>query len=428
MREGFAMPVMAKYDVVGNVCFAMNDEGIAPHHITARFQECSPDSGWMRCVETKGYDQVKPLYRSHPTAGVSIMKRLVSTDLVESLALAPDPEQAGEWPAERLATLIDWAGFRWGLPISYGGIEATSAEMMLAYMDLARECLTTAFILTQRNAATQRIAACDNDELKERCLADHVHGRRMATVGISHLSTSRQHWSRPSVSATEKFDGYELRGEAPWVTGGARADLILTGAALDDGRQILVAIPIDRAGVEVCTPLRMLALNETETGTIRFHHVSVSSEDMVAGPVDNVMKEASAGPTSGTGSVTTSALALGMAERILNRLREEATRRQQLEYIADGFTSEHTRLKNDLLNTADSEDKGTYDLRHPADEIRLRANSLIARIAHALMIESKGSGFVTGHPAERAVREAMFFQVWSCPRSVASAALDELIC
>lgn len=355
------------------------------------------------------------------------MKRLISPELAESLALAPDPEHQRDWPSERVATLIDAAGFRWGLPIAYGGIEVSSAEMMLGYIDLARECLTTAFILTQRNAAVQRIAACDNDDLKERCLADHVHGRRMATVGISHLSTSRQHWSRPSVAVTETFDGFELNGEAPWVTGGNRADLIVTGGSLDDGRQILVAIPNDRAGVEICDPLRMLALNETETGTVRLHHVAVSSEDVVAGPVDHVMKVASSGPTSGTGSLTTSAIALGATERILNGLRSEAAKRHQLEHVAEAFASEHVRLKTDLLNTATSEDKAAHDVRHPADEIRLRANSLIARIAHALMIESKGAGFLVGHPAERAVRESMFFQVWSCPPSVSSATLDDLI-
>ena len=355
------------------------------------------------------------------------MKRLVTTDLIESLALAPAPSHTGEWPAERIASLIDAAGFRWGYPIEFGGIEVSSAEMMLAYMDLARECLATAFILTQRNAAMQRVAASDNGELRERFLADHVHGRRLATVGISHLSTSRQHWSKPSVAVTETFDGFELNGEAPWVTGGGRADLIVTGGTLDDGREILVAFQNDRAGVEVCEPLRLLALNETETGTVRLNHVVVTSEDMVAGPVAHVMKAASAGPTSGTGSLTTSAIALGAAEQMLKSLRDEAARRSQLEHILEAFVAEHARLRNDLLTTAASEEKGTHNIRHPADEVRLRANSLVVRTAHALMAEAKGAGFVAGHPAEKAVREAMFFQVWSCPPSVISATLDELI-
>ena len=355
------------------------------------------------------------------------MKRLVTADLIESLALAPAPSHSGEWPAERMASLIDAAGFRWGYSVEFGGIEVSSAEMLLAYMDLARECLATAFILTQRNAAMQRIASSDNSELRERVLADHVRGRRMATVGISHLSTSRQHWPKPSVTVTETFDGFELNGEAPWVTGGGRADLIVTGGSLGDGHQILVAIPNDRAGVEVCEPLRMLALNETETGTVRLQQVAVSPEDMVAGPIEHVMQAAAAGPTSGTGSLTTSAIAIGAAEQMLGSLRDESAKRSQLKHIVEAFVAEHARLRNDLLTTAASEEQGVHDIRHSADEVRLRANSLVGRAAHALMAEAKGAGFVTGHPAEKAVREAMFFQVWSCPPSVTFAMLDELI-
>jgi hypothetical protein len=60
-----------------------------------------------------------------------------------------------------------------------------------------------------------------------------------------------------------------------------------------------------------------------------------------------------------------------------------------------------------------------------AVEIRRRANSLVLRATQAQLAASKGAGFVAGHPAERAVREAMFFLVWSCPQPVLAAALRE---
>jgi hypothetical protein len=60
------------------------------------------------------------------------------------------------------------------------------------------------------------------------------------------------------------------------------------------------------------------------------------------------------------------------------------------------------------------------------DSIRTRANSLALRSTQALLAASKGAGFVSGHFAERAVREAMFFLVWSCPAPVVAAALREL--
>ena len=60
--------------------------------------------------------------------------------------------------------------------------------------------------------------------------------------------------------------------------------------------------------------------------------------------------------------------------------------------------------------------------------MRARANSLCLRSAQSYLTASKGAGFVAGHPAGRFVREAMFFQVWSCPAPVAAAALREFAC
>jgi hypothetical protein len=41
----------------------------------------------------------------------------------------------------------------------------------------------------------------------------------------------------------------------------------------------------------------------------------------------------------------------------------------------------------------------------------------VLRAGQAALTASKGAGFVAGHPAERLVRESMFFLVWSCPQS-----------
>jgi hypothetical protein len=63
-----------------------------------------------------------------------------------------------------------------------------------------------------------------------------------------------------------------------------------------------------------------------------------------------------------------------------------------------------------------------------AEQIRGRANSYVTRLAQSYLAAAKGTGFVSGHPAERAVREAMFFYVWSCPQSVVQGNLQELAC
>ena len=74
---------------------------------------------------------------------------------------------------------------------------------------------------------------------------------------------------------------------------------------------------------------------------------------------------------------------------------------------------------------------GREDLLGLGADVRIspaKGELTCTRAAQAYLAASKGAGFVVGHPAERAVREAMFFLVWSCPQPVVSAALREFAC
>lgn len=345
------------------------------------------------------------------------MAPLVTEQLAEKIRRAPDPEATRCWPAEQLAILREAGVFRWGLPIECGGLFASRAQLLEGYLDLARCCLTTAFILTQRDGACHRIANSSNHELRQQLLPDHCEGKAMATVGISHLSTSRQHWSRPSVTATQTANGYELSGEAPWVTGAACADLLVTGATIENGEQILVAVPTAREGVHIAAPLKLMALNESSTGSVNLDRVKVCESEIVLGPVAQIMK---VGATGGTGSLTTSAVAAGAAAHTLDGLSLDAASRPELAETVARLSEELAQLRRDLLGASDLSDSAV------AEQLRLRSNLLAARTAQAYICCAKGSGFISGHPAERAMREAMFFQVWSCPPAVTRQTLQSL--
>jgi len=75
-------------------------------------------------------------------------------------------------------------------------------------------------------------------------------GSLFAPVGISHFPTSRQHVSKPVLIAQRVGNGFILNGFSPWVTSAAQADVIVLGASLDDGTQIIAAVSADAAGLE----------------------------------------------------------------------------------------------------------------------------------------------------------------------------------
>jgi alkylation response protein AidB-like acyl-CoA dehydrogenase len=347
----------------------------------------------------------------------------LTADLLRRLADLSGPLDANQaWPAEQFDLLARAGILGWVVPRQFAGIDATPRQLLEGYMRLAAACLTTTFVLTQRNGACQRIAGSSNDELRGDLLPRLASGEIFATVGISHLTTSRQHWRQPAVKVEQVSSALRFDGEVPWVTGAAHADFIVTGGTLGDGRQVLAAIPTDLAGIQVGPPARLLALGASQTSSVRLDQVTLEERWLIAGPVEQVMKQSAGG---GAGSLATSALAVGLSQAAIDHLQSEAERRPDLQEIITPLRVECDELQTAVLQAAE----GPATASSPAlssESVRGRANSLALRSTQALLAASKGAGFVSGHFAERAVREALFFLVWSCPQPVVDAALREL--
>jgi len=349
----------------------------------------------------------------------------VDPELLEPLSAlrghSAELDDASNWPSSSLAILADAGVLGWVIPREYGGAEFSGGGLVEGYLQLARECLVTTFVLTQRNAACQRIAMSDNEALKAELLPRLVTADVFVTVGISHLTTSRQHLSRPAVQVTMEGTRLQLDGVVPWVTGAGRSDWVLTGGTGEDGRQVLVVLPMDTPGISVLPAQELLALDSSQTASIRLEGVSIDESMLVAGPVEGVMQS---GGRGGTGSLGTSALAVGAATASLDRLASEAENRVELGEVLEPLTQERDKVVSDLLAAAgEMSESESPELSN--ESLRRRSNSLVLRSAQAYLAASKGAGFTASHPAARAVRESMFFLVWSCPQAVIAANLRE---
>src|SRR6185369_2719205 len=304
----------------------------------------------------------------------------------------------------------------------WGGQGWREEDVIRGYLALSAACLTTTFVLTQRTGACRRIEGCGNDALKSRLLPGLATGELFATVGISHLTTSRRHLAKPVLTAEAIGGGFRLNCMSPWVTGGRAADAIVLAATLVEqgeatDRQLLIAAPTDTPGLSVAEPLPLIGLSASETGPVNLSDAVVADESLIAGPVPNVM---ASGLGASTGGYETSTLAVGLAQAAIHYLASEALKRDDLMQPALALEVEHSRLLIDLLAVARGEATCSKE------SIRQRANSLVLRTSQAALSAAKGTGYVVGHPAGRWCREALFFLVWSCPKPVSAANLCEL--
>jgi len=342
----------------------------------------------------------------------------VFEELCAALSLrAGDLDRNGEWPVEQLALCGRHGVYRWFLTTNWGGYNWTYQDVARGYLRLSAACLTTSFILTQRTGAVRRIAASRNERLKAEVLPALAAGELFASVGISHLTTSRRHFGHPVLTAEEDEGGFRLNGYCPWVTGAPHCDLIVTGATLPDQRQILLAVPARQEGVRPATPESLVALNSSHTGSVEFHNVFLERQWLLEGPAENVMTQ---GIGARTGGLETSALALGLTKTALDFLEQEAEARSDLVEAAKRFRTDETELRTLLLAKAQGDEVCS------SEKLRSSANSLVLRVTQATLAAAKGAGFVHAHPAGRWCREALFFLVWSCPQPVLQANLCEL--
>jgi butyryl-CoA dehydrogenase len=342
---------------------------------------------------------------------------LLSRETLDTLAAgAASADGQPLWPAASWQALCQAGVTGWCIPHTFGGSERDSRELLAGYAGLASACLTTCFLLSQRDAACRRLRDAENPEPAARLLPALARGETFATVGLAQLTTSRQH-VRPVLVARPHGDGFLLEGSMPWVTGAARADHFITGAVLEDGRQVLLVVPGTAEGLSVGPPQELMALQGSLTASVTCQGVLVGRENVLTGPAEKVMTTG----RSGTGGLETSCLALGLARAALDYLHQQAEARPEWRPPADRLEGIWQRLWQALLDAAAGCDSET------ASRLRGRANSLVLRITQTALVASKGTGFLLSHPAQRWARQAHFFLVWSCPRAAVDATLEDLL-
>ena len=154
----------------------------------------------------------------------------------------------------------------------------------------------------------------------------------------------------------------------------------------------------DPAVMEHDTP-ELLALSASRTAEVTLDGVEVPDADLAAGPVDEVMKQGA----GGTGSVGTSALAVGHAAGTLRGLEEEAEKRPELRATLEPLEAERATLSSDIQTVAAAASAADLPEGLTAQSVRARANSLCLRSAPVVPHRQQG-GRVRRRAPGRAVR------------------------
>jgi len=329
---------------------------------------------------------------------------------------AQQHDMGGSWPGLDLAQLHAAGAVRWAVPVENGGEYLPAYELHLRYEQLATASVATALILTQRDSAVGLIDAATDAPQRADLLSRLAKNEVWATVGIAQLTTSRQ-GGLPAVRATRTDGGYLVNGTIPWCTGLKHSDLIVAGAALEDGQQILILLRQDQEGVELGPPMNLVALTCTMTGPIELKKVLVEDKWVLRAPTANALAGRRNGLTLGQTFIAT-----GLTQSALNLIAGHDSDRARV--ACARFAQQLAELRAEIATLCQPGHEADASAANP--RLRGACNDLALRVTHAAIALYKGTSLLSGHPAQRLAREAMFLLVWSCPNPVIDCTVDLL--
>ena len=161
----------------------------------------------------------------------------------------------------------------------------------------------------------------------------------------------------------------------------------MLGATLTDGRQVLVAVDPDAAGVSRHPGLPLLALSASCTDRVDLNDVFVSEDEVVAGPLPTSCSWPPVAAGRGRSAYFHSSGGLGPAP--VAYLREQSRQRPSLSVPAEKFGVDVARLRSLLEDLTGGGQAVTQSQRR-------QANSLVLRAHAGRSASGQGSGLCRG--------------------------------
>jgi alkylation response protein AidB-like acyl-CoA dehydrogenase len=321
-----------------------------------------------------------------------------------------------DWPFEDVEQLHAAGAMRWALPAEFGGEGLSPFDLHLRYEQLATASVSTALILTQRDAAAGLIEVSADFKERSTVLNRLANNEIWATVGFAQLTTSRQRGG-PAVRAQRVDGGYLVDGTIPWCTGSHQSVFIVAGATLEDRQQILFLLHHGQQGVHLDEPMTLVALTNSKTCSIQLNGVMIGDSWVLRGPMANALAGRRNGLTLGQTFIAT-----GLTQSALNLIAKHDSDRARLTH--DQFVKQLAEARAEVAELC----QPGREADASAANARLRGtcNDLALRVTHTAIALYKGAALLRDHPAQRLAREAMFLLVWSCPDPVIDCTVDLL--
>jgi isovaleryl-CoA dehydrogenase len=348
--------------------------------------------------------------------------RRLADDVFRPNAQTADQGDIHGQVAANVRLLAQHGYFGLGIKPDYGGLGADEATRREYTEIMASACGVTAFVQQQLHAGGGFVGGARSEALKREKLPRFASGEELCGGAFSHLRRS----GPPMVTAQRVSGGYQVSGKAPWVTAWSLLDSFILGAVrLPEDDHIYFYVP--KAGnAAMLLPgaaIPLVVMNASDTVEVTLNELFLPDDYVLYERPAEALKR---GDFCGiTGHVF---LPLGCARGSVFALNALAEQRHNdaFAHAADEFANEINTCRAEALQWSGACAEQP-DYKDRALHARAEAITLATRAAHAVVTATGGGAHLLSSPAQRLLRESIFYTTTAQTSDVQSATIDLLI-
>jgi acyl-CoA dehydrogenase len=354
-----------------------------------------------------------------------LLKDQLARYVEERLIPAEDAvEEADDIPPDIVAEFKAMGLFGLSVPEEFGGLGLTMSEESQLVRILTRASVTfRSLIGTTVGIGSQGIMIDGTEAQKAEWLPKFATGEAIASFALTEPGAGSDAASL-RCSAVQEGEYFRINGTKRYITNAPRATVFTLMARTDPGNRGAAGIsafivPADSPGISLGKPDRKMGQRGAKTCDVILEDVMVPAANIIGGVPGQGFRTAM--KVLDRGRIHIAAVALGMADRLIEMSLAYAMERQQFGQRIGDFQlvqamladMEVDRLTTAALleRTAARFDAGEVTARE-CSVLKLHASEAVGRIADRAVQIHGGAGYMAEYKVERFYRDVRLLRIY----------------
>jgi len=351
---------------------------------------------------------------------IQSMVREFSRKVIKETAMERDKTK--EFPKKNLKKMGELGLMGMTVPVEYNGSGADTVSYILALMEIAYSCASTAVIMSVHNSIVcESINTFGTDKQKENFLKKLATGKIIGAFALTEPHAGSDPVDQMTTAVLEGNE-YVINGTKRFITSGQNAGLIIVTAKTDEAKAhkgiSAFIVPKKTKGLSVGKVEDKLGLRASDTVDLIFDNCRIPVENILAkeGEGFNVAMKA-----LDCGRIGIAAQSVGVAQAALDSSIKYAKERTQFgrpiakfqntRFVLAEMATQIEAAKQLMLSAAFMKDSGQNFTRQ-ASMAKLFASEMVNNITGKAIQIHGGYGFVSDYPVERYFRDARVFTIY----------------